>query len=77
MALTALNFSDRPACPDCGRDMVRAVFMFGTRSIRTFICNCHDQPDDISADVENARLDPLTVLTYEYTDAEEPAPEID
>ena len=73
MALAALNFSGRPTCPECGREMVRAVFLFGTRAVRTYLCNCEEQPDDICADVENARLDPLTVLTYEYTDAEEPA----
>lgn len=73
MALVALNFSGRPTCPACGREMVRAVFLFGTRAVRTYLCNCEGQPDDICADVENARLSPLTVLTYEYTDAKEPA----
>ena len=73
----ALNFSDRVPCPDCGQDMVRAVFTVGTQAVRAWICNCREQPDGICADVENARLDPLTVLTYEVTDGKKPAPESD
>lgn len=56
---------NRAICPMCRLEMVYTAFVIGPETIWAWICNCRRQPDHVLADIENARLQPLTSLTYE------------
>lgn len=65
MATSSLVTPLRAVCPSCRQNMVYAAIIIDGAPVWVWICNCRNQPDNISADVENARLDPFSSLVYE------------
>jgi hypothetical protein len=67
--------TNRPRCPECGREMVFALIEAGDLAFQAWICDCREQPPGVVADIINARKTDGLSLEFEviHVDDSEPA----
>ena len=64
MPNNTIKLQSRPKCPMCSAEMVYAAFVVNEIPVWVWLCNCRTQPENLLADIENARLIPGETLIY-------------